>query len=166
MRRQKNLRRTCHLRGRFFQIFVTFSRKNLRRKNCLLEIGASNLEGPLLKFQYSNYLFSMDAKMWRDSNFVPWKNEKTTLKSRILYQNCRNFQYCLKWKGLPRQLKTQITFIFILYLVQIFSLLAVCKWLQRLVLLHTNSKFVVQNSIAIWRASDCLFWFWKVMICR
>ena len=36
------------------EVHFVYSKQNLRPKNCLLEIGASNLEGPLLKFQYSS----------------------------------------------------------------------------------------------------------------
>ena len=36
------------------KVHFVYSKQNLRPKNCLLEIGASNLEGPLLKFQYSS----------------------------------------------------------------------------------------------------------------
>ena len=39
------------------KVHFIYSKQNLRPKNCLLEIGASNLEGPQLKFQYSK---SMD----------------------------------------------------------------------------------------------------------
>ena len=35
------------------KVHFVYSKQNLWPKNCLLEIGASNLEGPLLKFQYS-----------------------------------------------------------------------------------------------------------------
>ena len=34
--------------------YILFIQTN---KNCLLEIGASNLEGPLLKFQYSKKIY-------------------------------------------------------------------------------------------------------------
>ena len=36
------------------EVHFVYSKQNLRPKNCLLEIAASNLEGPLLKFQYSS----------------------------------------------------------------------------------------------------------------
>ena len=38
------------------KVHFVYSKQNLRPKNCLLEIGASNLEEPLLKFQYSSSL--------------------------------------------------------------------------------------------------------------
>ena len=38
------------------KVHFDYSKQNLRPKKRLLEIGASNLEGPLLKFQYSNVL--------------------------------------------------------------------------------------------------------------
>ena len=39
------------------KVHFVYSKQNLRPKNRLLEIGASNLEVPLLKFQYSSLLF-------------------------------------------------------------------------------------------------------------
>ena len=36
--------------------------------------------------------------------------KKKPLKCRILLENSRNFQYCQKWPGLPRQLKTNVGF--------------------------------------------------------
>ena len=108
-------------------------------------------------YRYKNGLFLTFMLI----NFLVWllRFAKTLILSMKEWnfskiENCRNFKYCLKRNSLPT------------YLVRIFGLSAVCKWLQGLVLLHTNSKFVVQNSISIWRASDCSFWFWKVMICR
>ena len=41
--------------------------QNLRPKNCLQEIAASNLEGPLLKFQYSRPLFTITFKLKNDN---------------------------------------------------------------------------------------------------
>ena len=35
------------------KVHFVYSKQNVRPKNCFLEIGASNLKGPLLKFQYS-----------------------------------------------------------------------------------------------------------------
>ena len=35
------------------KVHFVYLKQNLRPKNCLLEIGASNLEGLLLKLQYS-----------------------------------------------------------------------------------------------------------------
>ena len=38
------------------KVHFVYSKQNLRPKNCLPEIGASNLEGALLKFQYSSLI--------------------------------------------------------------------------------------------------------------
>ena len=43
------------------KVHFVYSKQNLRPKNCLLEIGASNLEGPLLKFQYCKILFQISS---------------------------------------------------------------------------------------------------------
>ena len=56
--------------------FCLFKTK-FKAKNCLLEIGASNLEGPLLKFQYSSYISE-----W---NFVSESWLKFFPKSKLFY---------------------------------------------------------------------------------
>ena len=53
-------------------------------------------------------LLSADTTMCRNSNFVLILPKKTTLKSRILQQNCINLQYCQNRPSLPRRLKTHI----------------------------------------------------------
>ena len=52
---------------------------------------------------YVTQLFSADATICRNSNFVlaysKWKHEKNTLKWWILYQTCISFQYRQKQNG-------------------------------------------------------------------
>ena len=43
-------------------------KRDLRPENCFLEIKASNLEGPLLKFQYSSNIFLLLP--WLQTNCI------------------------------------------------------------------------------------------------
>ena len=73
---------------------------------------------------FDNQIFSADATRPKNIEkkmfFRPWKHEKKTpLKEARFW---RNFEYCQKRPGQPRQLKTHIgTFSMFLYLVQIFE---------------------------------------------
>ena len=77
--------------------------------------------------------------MCRDSHFGLF----CPLKSRILKQNCRKFQYCQKRPGLGRQWKTHIAF-------SMFSLLVtnLCCWKEsRGLAATTMSLFFLSRSI-------------------
>ena len=57
--------------------------------------------------------------------YLPIKTrKKPTLKSRILQENCRNFQCCQNLPAVPRQHKTHIAFL-------MFPLLFISKYLTR-----------------------------------
>ena len=69
------------------------------------------------KLFYVNLLFpSVDPTMYKTSNFVffcPWKLKKKTLKSKILLQNGRIFQYCHDGPISPTTAKVQDSFKFL-----------------------------------------------------
>ena len=63
------------------KVHFVYSKQNLRPKNSLQVIGASNLEGPLLKFQYSNS--SAGPKLFGlDQNVLDLQKDR--LKSKII----------------------------------------------------------------------------------
>ena len=77
--------------------------------------------------------------------FSPWK----PAKSRILYQNCRNFQYCPNLPNLPRQLKTHIVF-------SVFPILGTNLWQHHNSAVQGAYWALMQCSIVILRWSSPL----------
>ena len=62
------------------KVHFVYQKHNLRPKKCLLEIGASNLEGPLLKFQYSSNNFKVFGLY---SCLKNWKGHIKTAVSQV-----------------------------------------------------------------------------------
>ena len=81
------------------KVHFLYTKLNLRPKNCLLEIEASNLEGPLLKFQYPTCLSLTKLRFRRSFWGAEWVC--TSIGQKVMAQNTYFsvsgfYQFCKK----------------------------------------------------------------------